>query len=84
VQSEGGAKLEAFHRSFSAHVYRRLEAASRLVAIDVGAQLTLNSQSLSIIKVIRGACLSPAKDLQAFLDFARAAKALCEPRQETT
>src|SRR5262245_15353995 len=37
MQSEGGAKLKAFHRSFSAHVYRRLKAASRLVAIDGSA-----------------------------------------------
>src|SRR5262245_3766898 len=39
MQSEGGAKLEAFHRCFSARIYRRLKAASRLVAIDGSAQL---------------------------------------------
>jgi hypothetical protein len=37
VQSEGGAKLKAFHSSFSARVYRRLKAASCLIAIDVSA-----------------------------------------------
>src|SRR5262245_11081497 len=37
VQIEGGAKLKAFHKSFSAHVYRRLEAASRLIAVAVSA-----------------------------------------------
>src|SRR5262245_39784308 len=39
MQSEGGAKLEAFHRCFSARIYRRLKAASRLVAIDGSAQV---------------------------------------------
>jgi hypothetical protein len=34
MQSEGGAKLKAFHTSLSAPLYRRLEAASCLVAID--------------------------------------------------
>jgi small multidrug resistance pump len=37
MQSEGGAKLEAFHISLSAHVYRRLKAASCLIAVDGGA-----------------------------------------------
>jgi hypothetical protein len=37
VQSEGGAKLKAFHSSFSARVYRRLKAASCLIAVDGSA-----------------------------------------------
>jgi len=37
VQSEGGAKLGAFHSSFSARVYRRLKAASCLIAVDGSA-----------------------------------------------
>ena len=37
MQREGGAKLKAFHGGHSARVYRRLEAATRLVAVDAGA-----------------------------------------------
>src|SRR5262249_27722938 len=64
--------------------YRLLEASSRPLIVDVSAEFPLDSQSLGVVEVFRGACMSVLDNLQTLLDFTDAAETLCQPWQKTT